>query len=416
MEEQAGKTVASASETSRESTIVALVAKVQQRAPRDAVLLLEQQSDNLIAAVLSQTVAASAIAILTEFPVERAAAIKLEAPPEKREQWLRNEAYHEGSVGRLMEPALAIFRPEESVAAAVAWLRNLPDATLVTYGYVTNADGRLLGVIVMRDLLLASPDETLESLMVRDPFTLNAEMPVADASPLVLHRHYPVYPVCDGHQHLLGVVRGYVLFEEQAIEMSAQPGRMVGVEDEERLSTPWWRCLRFRHPWLQLNLFTAFIAASVVGAFQDTLDKFVVLAVFLPVLAGQSGNTGLQSLAVTIRGMTLGELKDGSGRRLMRKEALVGLLNGLMVGLTAGLGMYLYARFRENPDAELLGLVVFLAMAFSCVMSGVSGTLIPIALRRAGVDPATASSIFLTTLTDVASMGVFLGLATLLLL
>ena len=379
-------------------------------------MLLEQQSDNLIAAVLSQTVAASAIAILTEFSGERAAAIKLEAPPEKREQWLRNEAYHEGSVGRLMEPALAIFRPEESVAAAVDWLRNLPDATLVTYGHVTNADGRLLGVIVMRDLLLASPDETLESLMVRDPFTLNAEMPVADASPLVIHRHYPVYPVCDGHQHLLGVVRGYVLFEEQAIEMSAQPGRMVGVEDEERLSTPWWRCLRFRHPWLQLNLFTAFIAASVVGAFQDTLDKFVVLAVFLPVLAGQSGNTGLQSLAVTIRGMTLGELKDGSGRRLVRKEALVGLLNGLMVGLTAGLGMYLYARFRENPDAELLGLVVFLAMAFSCVMSGVSGTLIPIALRRAGVDPATASSIFLTTLTDVASMGVFLGLATLLLL
>ena len=286
-------------------------------------------------------------------------------------------------------------------------MRNFSDATLVTYGYVTSTDDRLLGVIVMRDLLLASPDQTLESLMVRDPFTLNAAMPVADASPLVLHRHYPVYPVCDGHQHLLGVVRGYVLFEEQAIEMSAQPGRMVGVEDEERLSTPWWRCLRFRHPWLQLNLFTAFIAASVVGAFQDTLDKFVVLAVFLPVLAGQSGNTGLQSLAVTIRGMTLGELKDGSGRRLVRKEALVGLLNGLMVGLTAGLGMYLYARFRENPDAELLGLVVFLAMSFSCVMSGVSGTLIPIALRRAGVDPATASSIFLTTLTDVASMGVF---------
>ena len=135
-----------------------------------------------------------------------------------------------------MEPALAIFRPEESVAAAVAWLRNFSDATLVTYGHVTSTDNRLLGVIVMRDLLLASPDQTLESLMVRDPFTLNAAMPVADASPLVLHRHYPVYPVCDGHQHLLGVVRGYVLFEEQAIEMSAQPGRMVGVEDEERLS------------------------------------------------------------------------------------------------------------------------------------------------------------------------------------
>ena len=119
MEEQTRDTVASASETSEESTVSALVAKVQQRAPRDAVLLLEQQSDSLIAAVLSQTVTASAIAILADFSAERAAAIKLEAPPEKREQWLRNEAYHEGSVGRLMEPARAIFRPEENVAAAV---------------------------------------------------------------------------------------------------------------------------------------------------------------------------------------------------------------------------------------------------------------------------------------------------------
>ena len=108
---------------------------------------------------------------------------------------------------------------------------------------------------------------------------------------------------------LVGMVRGQALFERQAFEISAQAGSMVGVEKEERVGTHWWRSFRLRHPWLQLNLLTAFIAAAVVGVFQDTIDRIVVLAAFLPVLAGQSGNTGCQALAVTLRGMTLGELR-----------------------------------------------------------------------------------------------------------
>ncbi|HKY61608.1 MAG TPA: magnesium transporter, partial [Gemmatimonadota bacterium] len=180
----------------------------------------------------------------------------------------------------------------------------------------------------------------------------------------------------------------------------------------ERLSTPWPRSLKFRHPWLQLNLVTAFVAAAVVGIFQDTIDQIVVLAVFLPVLAGQSGNTGCQALAVALRGMTLGELKRGREKVLVLKEGLLGLLNGALVGVTAGAGMYLYSSSQQNPHALLLGLIVFFAMMTSCVISGVSGALIPLGLKRVGADPATASSIFLTTATDVASMGIFLALAT----
>jgi magnesium transporter len=206
------------------------------------------------------------------------------------------------------------------------------------------------------------------------------------------------------------------MFQEQAYEISAQVGAMVGVEKEERLSTHWSRSLRFRHPWLQLNLLTAFVAAAVVGFFQDTIDRLVVLAVFLPVLAGQSGNTGCQALAVTLRGLTLGELRPGRERPLVLKEMLLGFLNGALVGVTAGIGMFVVARAQGNPQAGLLGLVVFLAMIGSCLVSGLSGALIPLTLRRLGLDPATASSIFLTTATDVASMGLFLTLATLLLL
>jgi magnesium transporter len=190
---------------------------------------------------------------------------------------------------------------------------------------------------------------------------------------------------------------------------------MVGVDKEERLVTPWPRSLKFRHPWLQLNLLTAFIAAAVVGIFQDTLDKFVILALFLPVLAGQSGNTGCQALAVTLRGITLGELKSGTERQLVVKEALLGLLNGALVGITAGLGMFVVASMQHNSNAAILAVIVMVAMIGACIISGLSGALIPIGLRKIGADPATASSIFLTTMTDVASMGIFLSLASALL-
>jgi magnesium transporter len=164
-----------------------------------------------------------------------------------------------------------------------------------------------------------------------------------------------------------------------------------------------------------LNLLTAFLAAAVVGVFQDTIDRIVILARFLPVLAGQSGNTGCQALAVTLRGITLGELKPGKERALVMKESLLGLLNGALVGVSAGIGMYVVATLQKNPARLELALIVFAAMIGSCVISGIAGALIPMTLRKLGADPATASSIFLTTASDVASMGVFLSLATVLL-
>ena len=151
-----------------------------------------------------------------------------------------------------------------------------------------------------------------------------------------------------------------------------------------------------------------------MGIFEGTVEKLVALAVFLPVLAGQSGNTGCQALAVTLRGMTLGELKPGSERALVMKEALLGMINGAVTGLVAGLGMFAYATMTGSKHALLLGGVVWLALVGACVVSGICGALIPLTLKRFGLDPATASSIFLTTATDVVSMGLLLGLATIL--
>jgi magnesium transporter len=189
---------------------------------------------------------------------------------------------------------------------------------------------------------------------------------------------------------------------------------MVGVEKEERLSTPWPRALRLRNPWLLLNLLTAFAAGAVVGVFEETIGKIVTLAAFLPILAGQSGNTGCQALAVTLRGMTLGELTQRRPSAVVAKEAALGALNGIVVGALAGVAMYLSARNESNPLA--LAAIVFVAMVGSCTCSGISGALVPMALRRMGADPATASSIFLTTATDIVSMGLLLGLATIFLI
>ncbi|CAG0996189.1 Magnesium transporter MgtE [Burkholderiales bacterium] len=324
--------------------------------------------------------------------------------------------YPEDSIGRLMEPPRAVFLPQQTVGEAIESIRELVKQAFITYAWVLEADGKLVGVITMRDLLFNERSARLEEVMLRDVFALKATMPLIDAMKLTLDKHFPEYPVVDADGRLQGTVRGQRMFEEQAVELSAQAGEMVGVTKEERLATPWPTSLLFRHPWLQLNLLTAFIAAFVVGLFEGTLQQIVLLAVFLPVLAGQSGNTGCQALAVTLRGMTLGEMKPGGTRVAVMKEAILGFTNGALVGVSAGAGMFVYAWMSGNPQAWMLAVVTWLAMVVACVISGVSGVLVPTTLQRLGADPATASSIFLTTATDVVSMGAFLGLATLLLL
>lgn len=393
---------------------VSLLEDVRERAPYEAADLLETMPADQGARVLEELNPMVAQQVLHEMTDEHRCAVLAAAPIEKARQWMRNREYPEDSVGWLMEPPVAVFRPSMTIRGTIEALRKLTKRAFITYGYVTDEKNRLIGVLVFRDLMLGRPDALLSEVMYNNIFALKPDLELTEAMKLTVNRHLPVYPVCDEEGHLLGLVRGQNLFEARAIEISAQAGTMMGVNDEERLSTPLLRSLRFRHPWLQVNLVTAFLAAAVVGYFEPTLDRLVLLAAFLPVLAGQSGNTGCQALAVALRGMTLGDLKEGDEKRLVMKEGALGLMNGALVGITAGLGMYFYAASQGNPQALMLGVVVLLSMVTSCIVSGLCGALIPLALRKLGADPATASSIFLTTATDVVSMGVFLGLATVL--
>ena len=352
--------------------------------------------------------------ILSRLPVEQAVTIashlgQAAAPADAATHAVLSGT--EATIGELMTPVTATLPSNYTVAEALTFMVKSADVTEISYIYLTE-DDRLVGVVGMRDLILAKPSEALSGIMVREPFAFRADTSVKDAVSEVLYRHYRMYPVVDEQQQVIGEVRGWKLYERIASEITAQAGSQFGVAKEEQINTPVLAAFRMRHPWLQVNLITAFAAAFVVGSFESTIAQIVALAAFLPVLAGQSGNTGCQALAITLRGITLGQINDYPIRKLLRKEILLGALNGAAVGVIAGIAMFAYAMFTDSANPAMLGLVIFIAMIGACMGSGIFGVAVPLILKRFGADPATASSIFLTTFTDIIGMGLMLFLAT----
>ncbi|ESW73016.1 magnesium transporter [Mesorhizobium sp. LSJC277A00] len=339
---------------------------------------------------------------------------------------MRPISSHDGDMGfaipeslvEVMDPIPASVPVGTTVAAAVEAVRGALVPTELTYLYVTDKGNKLVGLAVLRDLMLSEPDAIVDHIMLPRPFALDVGLSLSNACKAAVRRHYPVYPVVDAENRLLGQVRGWRLFEQQIIEISAQSGQMVGLQKEERSFTPLFSAFLKRHPWLQLNLLTAFMAAFVVSSFTGTIEKIVALAAFLPVLAGQSGNTGCQALAMTLRGLALGDVDKRPKLHLVMREGALAAANGALVGVVAAAAMWFYASMQPASAAQapMLALVILLAMSGSCLMSGISGVLIPLSLRRVGADPAVASAIFLTTVTDIVGMGLMLGLATMLVL
>lgn len=389
---------------SEPNDIAGLVRAVRARVPMDAAQMLAKETPERIREVLAELPQILGDRIKAYLPAD----LQSQAPESLAE-------VIENTVGEMMEPALAVLPQTTTVQKAIAFLRNHVTPQQITYLYVTDAKDKLVGLVVIRDLLLAKRNQILAEVMLPEPFALTTDMDLADAVKAAIHRHYPVYPVVDADRHIIGAVRGWRLFERQAIEISAQSGQMVGVDKEERPYTGIWTAFRMRHPWLQVNLLTAFAAGFVVSLFEGTITQIVALAAFLPILAGQSGNTGCQALAITLRGITLGDLDTHPVRKLIGKELALGAINGFLTGLVAGAAMW-WSAGNGSDQGMMLALVILIAMVGACMASGLFGVLVPLTLRRFGADPATASSIFLTTGTDIAGMGLMLALATMLVL
>lgn len=316
--------------------------------------------------------------------------------------------FPENSAGRIMSSDYLAFHTEVKVKEAIQRIRHLARTRpTASYAYVLDADHRLVGVMNMRDLMLAPGGATLESIMRTDVFTVNAFMDREEVANVLSERKYFAAPVVDNERRLLGVVKTEQLLEHVQEEATEDIQKMFGAGGDERAFSPIGFSLRKRLPWLHVNLATAFLAAAVVNLFEGVIAKITILAVFLPVVAGQGGNAGAQSLAVVMRGLVMREIPRKRVGSLILKETGIGILNGCIIGVVTAAVAWLW---HGNP---FLGIVIGLAMLVNLLAAGFSGAAIPITMKAVGLDPAQSSSIVLTTITDVVGFFSFLGFAVL---
>ena len=316
--------------------------------------------------------------------------------------------YPANSAGRILSTDFLALRQDMKVKDAIQRIRALAVRHApASYAYVVDEADRLAGVLNMRDLLLASSDVTLQAIMKTDVFSITGFMDREEVAQELRLRHYFAVPVVDAERRLLGVVRSDQIIGDVQQEGLEDILRMVGAGGDEQTFSPITYSLRKRLPWLCINLGTAFLAAAVVGLFRDLIAQVTILAVFLPVVAGQGGNAGAQSLAVVMRGLVLREIRPSNAWRLIVKETWIGLVNGVLIGaITAGV-VWLW---HGNP---MLGLVIGLGMIVNLAAAGLAGAAIPIIMKTLGRDPAQSSNIILTTVTDCIGNFAFLGFALL---
>jgi len=356
--------------------------------------------------------------VLRHMSTPRAAALLTMADAQSREAYLAQLpattadelrailSYPADSAGALMDPRVLLLRPDTTVHEALARIRALRRRG-VRMLFVVNADNHLEGEVDIQDIATASGTTRLEEIQRPIRAVINAIAPQEEVVDLLDRYRLTDLPVVDAEERLIGVVRYRNLMAAAEDEATVAMQTMVGVSKDERALSKVSFAVRKRLPWLHINLATAFLAASVVGLFESTIAKYTALAVLLPVVAGQSGNTGAQALAVTMRGLALREIRVQQWPRVVFKEMSAGFWNGIAVAATTAMGVWVW-----SGSAGLAG-VIGVSMILSMVIAGVFGAAIPLVLTAIGQDPAQSSTIVLTTITDVTGFFSFLGIATL---
>ncbi|MGW8321436.1 MAG: magnesium transporter [Thermodesulfobacteriota bacterium] len=339
---------------------------------------------------------------------EDAAETRLAQMPEQVAREYRELlAYPQNTAGCLMDPRVTAFRADETVENALKRIRSVRNRRILDI-CVVDDDSTLLATLPLQEVAIAEPESRLGEIVQGQPVSTHVMSPREEVVELLEQKRLASLPVVDLDGKLLGIIRYDALVTAAKQEATEDLQAMFGAGRDERALSKASFAIRKRLPWLEINLATAFLAAAVVGLFEDTIARITALAVFLPVVAGQSGNTGSQALAVTMRGLALREVRTRHWFRIARKEVAVGFVNGVAVAVTTSLVAYLWMR------SFGLSAVIGAAMVFSMVIAGLAGAVIPVILKAVGQDPAQSSSIILTTVTDVVGFMSFLGLATLL--
>jgi magnesium transporter len=314
--------------------------------------------------------------------------------------------YGEQTAGRIMNPSVFALGEDLTVGESITALQSARDVEMVFYLYVIDARKHLVGVTSLRRLLLVSPETPLKRIMTPEVISVRVDTDQEEVARLVASYNLLAVPVVDEESKLVGVITVDDVIDVIKDEATEDLYRLAGVAGDERVTTPPFEALRKRLPWLGVNLVTAFVAVSVVAVFEPTIQRVTALAIFMPVVAGMGGNAGMQTLTVIVRGLALGELSWGNARKTFFKEAGVGLGQGLILGLAAAGVAW------ATTQEPILGLVLGMAMVCNMFVATLAGTLVPLGLKALRIDPALASSVFITTLTDIVGFASFLGFAT----
>ena len=374
--------------------------------PEKGAELLALRSAEEIARLTQEIASDDAAALIDHLPEELSSVVLELIRPKPGGGVSELLEYEERTAGRLMNPNVFALAEDLTAGESITALQNARDVEMVFYLYVVDERRHLVGVVSLRRLLLVPPDTPLKRIMTTDVYSARVDTDQEEVARMVASYNLLAVPVVDAENKLTGVITVDDVIDVIKDEATEDVFRLAGVSKEDGVLTPPQESLRRRLPWLGVNLVTAFIAASVVALFSNTIDKVVALAALMPVVAGMGGNAATQTLAVIVRGLALGELTWTNARQALVKEGLVGLGNGLALGLIAAIGVWAWTR------SPVLGGVLAMAMLINMFIAATAGTLIPLGLRALKVDPALASSVFITTLTDVFGFLSFLGLAT----
>ncbi|RLC76929.1 MAG: magnesium transporter [Chloroflexi bacterium] len=386
----------------------------------DSADILEELEEEEAAEIATRLKAEELAHILDEMEPDEAADLLGDIAPEKAVQALaameeseqvRPLLVHaDESAGGLMTSVKIMLHKEMTAEGAIAYLRaTAPESEDVYYLFVVDQDVRIVGVVSLRQLVVVPPWTRVTDIMDPSVISVRADADQEKAARLMARYDLLALPVVDEKGHLLGLITHDDLVEILEDEATEDIYRLGGVLEEQPSDIPIPAALRARLPWLVLNLGTALASAAILSLFEGTIARVAVLAAFFPIVAGVSGSAGTQTLTVTVRGLALGELDPRDGLRALLRETLIGLVNGVAVG---GLIALIALAWKGTP---MLGIVVGLATLLNMIGAGIAGALIPVIMQVLRFDPALASPILVTTITDTCGYFIYLGLATLIL-
>jgi magnesium transporter len=366
--------------------------------------------DERLADVLGRLEVDDIVHLVAELPEERRTAVVALLPEDRRADLRKAELYPEHSAGRVMTTDFVALDAKMTAQEAIDHIRargSRGDNDAILYLYVVDDEGRLQGVVPIRRLVTSPPDRPCGELMIREPASVRADTDQEEVARIVARYNLLAVPVVDADGLMVGLITVDDVIDVIQEEATEDIYNLAGLDEEERVFSTVGLSVRKRLPWMVVNLATAFLAASVVGLFRHTIEQVVLLAVFMPVVAGMAGNAGVQALTVVTRGIALGETEFSSGLRAVGKQFLVGTVVGAVTGcLGAAVGYY----WNGSP---IFGLVVFTAMLASMAVAGLAGAAVPLLLKALKQDPALGSGVLVTTFTDAVGFFTFLGIATL---